>query len=164
MNLGRSDCITVHHLIDSIESHKLYIGCSGYLLSNSFPTLTKYTPNSWITNIWKFLFEKNMVIEENTPDLKPQCLKDSHIMENVIRRVIQGGKPAELNRFHIWLKATCLSYLASGDGKYISPTLCIGNSISWTPNTNSLPNQAPTKSPGKICNHIFSPTKTSQYH
>ena len=40
MNLGKSDCITGQHLRDSIEAHKLEIGCSGYLFSNNiFPLL-----------------------------------------------------------------------------------------------------------------------------
>ena len=83
-NLAKSDYITGQHLRDSIETHKLDIGCSWYILSNNFPHLTKCTNNSWITNTWKSLCEKNMVIEENTPNLKPKFLKDSHIMEDFI--------------------------------------------------------------------------------
>ena len=52
MNLGKSDCIAEKYLRDSIESHKLDIGYSGYLFYNNFPPLTKCTSNSWITNTW----------------------------------------------------------------------------------------------------------------
>ena len=68
-----------------------------------------------------------MVIEEKTSNLKPQCLKDSHIMEYLIRRVNQGEELAELNKFQIYLKATRLSDLVTGDKKSISPTLWLGN-------------------------------------
>ena len=50
--------------------------------------------------------QENMATEENTPNLKPQLFKDSHIIEYFIRRGIQGGELAELNRFRIYLKAT----------------------------------------------------------
>ena len=63
MNLGKSKFITGQHLRDSIEAHKLYIGYPGSLFTNNFSPLSKFTPTSWITNTWKFLWEKNMVVE-----------------------------------------------------------------------------------------------------
>ena len=90
MNLGKIDCIIGQHLRDSIEAHKLDIFWSGTLLTNNFPPLPNLTPNSWITNTWRFLFNKNMATKENNPKLKPQCHKDSHIMEDFIWRGMQG--------------------------------------------------------------------------
>ena len=113
MKLGKSDCIIEHNLRYYISPHKIDIGLLGSLLSNNFPTLTKCTPNLWITNTRKFLYDKNMKIEENTPNLRPQCLKESHIMEYFIRRGIQGKELAELKRCQIYLKSKFLSDLAT---------------------------------------------------
>ena len=52
--------------------------------------------------------QEKMVIEEKKQILKPQCLKDSHIMEYFIKRGIQGEELAELNKLQIHLKSTCL--------------------------------------------------------
>ena len=66
-----------------------------------------------------------MAIEFKNPILKPQCLKDSHIMEDFIKILFQEEELAELNRLCICLKATCLSDLSTGYGKSISPVLWI---------------------------------------
>ena len=66
MNIRQSECITWKHIRYLIEEHKLYMRCSGSLLSNNFPPLFKRTPNTWITNTWKFLCHKNIVVEEKT--------------------------------------------------------------------------------------------------
>ena len=89
MNLGKSNCITGQHLREYIENHRLDIKYSGFIFSNNLPPLTKCTTKSWITKTWKFLCEKNMVIEENIPNLKPQFYKDSHMMEDFLSRGIQ---------------------------------------------------------------------------
>ena len=39
---------------------------------------------------------KIMVIEENPPNMKPQCLKDLVNMEDFIRRRIQGEELTEI--------------------------------------------------------------------
>ena len=70
-----------------------------------------------------------MEIKENTPILKPQLLKDSHIVKDFIRMGIQGQEIEELNRCHIYLKETFLSDLSTWDSKSISPTFW-----PWKPN------------------------------
>ena len=69
MNFGKSNYITGHHLRDSVETHKLEIGCGGPIFTNNFPALSKYIPPSCINHTWQFIKE-NIVIEQYNSNLQ----------------------------------------------------------------------------------------------
>ena len=62
-----------------------------------------------------------MVVEEKTPNLKLQCHINTYLMEDLMKRVIQGEELAKLNIFRIFLHTNCLSDLATGGGKSTPP-------------------------------------------
>ena len=70
--------------------------------------------------------QKNMVVEEKNPNLQLQCHRDTLLMEDFMKIGTQGEELAKLNRCRIFLRATCLSDPATGDGKSISPTFWHG--------------------------------------
>ena len=59
-------------------------------------------------------------------------------MEDFLRVLTQGGELVELNRLRTFLRSTCLSDQATGNGKPISPTFWIRN-----PNTMNSQYQYP---------------------
>ena len=63
-----------------------------------------------------------MVVEGKTPNLNPELLRDTNLIEYFIRRGVKGEELSEINRYRIYLKATWLSDLGICDGKSISPT------------------------------------------
>ena len=86
---------------------------------------------------------ENMVVEGKTLDLNPECLRDTYLMEDFIRRGIQGEELAELNRCQIYLKVICLSDLATVDGRSISPTFWHGKPSLMKPQYKWLPQPRP---------------------
>ena len=88
---------------------------------------------------------ENMVVEGKTLDLNPECLRDTYLMEDFIRRGIQGEELAELNRCQIYLKVICLSDLATVDGRSISPTFWHGKPSLMKPQYKCPPQPRPNQ-------------------
>ena len=65
--------------------------------------------------------------------LNPLCLRVIYKMQDFIKRGIQGEELAELNRYSIYLKATCLSDLVTGYRKLIYPPFWIGKTSLMNP-------------------------------
>ena len=75
--------------------------------------------------------------------MKLQFLKDSHIMEDFIRREIQGEELAKLNILRIYLKSTYLSDLVIGDRTYISAMIRLGKLNIMNPQCKWPPQSRP---------------------
>ena len=63
---GTSRSIPVHHLRYAIKSHKLEIGFYGSLIFNNHISLSKCVTSSFITHMWKFMWEKNPLLHNIT--------------------------------------------------------------------------------------------------
>ena len=101
-------------------------------------------------------------VGRKTPNLKLQCHRDSYLMEDFTRKGIKGEELSKLNIYWIWLKATCLSELATGDGNSISTTFWNGKPSLMKTNKNFHLNLYHNKEPGKTGKQIFKPPLISQ--
>ena len=84
------------HMIDMIDSHKLEIGCSGYLFEKNFQDLYQSITPSWISHTWQFMCKNNPSIGETTAHLIPQIQNDLFIMEILMATGIKGNILEEL--------------------------------------------------------------------
>ena len=76
---GNINFITRVCLRDTIEAHKLEIGCTGSLFSNNLISLNQWTTPSWITHTWTFILENPHLRRKYTssPDSKTERLLHS---------------------------------------------------------------------------------------
>ena len=84
------------HMIYIIESHKLEIGCSGYLFDKNFQDLYQSITPYWIFHTWKFMCKNNPSIGETTAHLLPQLQNDLFIMEKLMATGIKWNILEEL--------------------------------------------------------------------
>ena len=150
MNFYRSKCIRGLYLRESIEGHKLKIGCKGTLLSKIFPSLVKCVNLSWITKNWQFIKNK-LGSKKKNPKLNSQVWNDSHIMEDLLRAGIKGEELAELKICWILLQDTCPSDNATGDGKKIYLSLCIGKTNTTVEQLNHSYKTVPHQKAWETC-------------
>ena len=82
--------------------------------------MEKCITQSWVEHTWKFMWEKNIIVQEITPSFQPQRANDSLITEDLIKAGFKGNKLSEINRCRVYLKVTCLSDVSTWDDLSIS--------------------------------------------
>ena len=112
-----SNSITGKLLRVSLEMSQLEIGIGRSLFSLQYKSFHILLEDSWIKNLWKFVWDNNIQIENRITKLPlPQREGDIFLMEAFQE---QGYKPKELmilNRCRIYLRVMTLADIMTGEG------------------------------------------------
>ena len=84
------------------------IGCAISLFTNKFTELANYTTQYWIIHIEEFMWEKDLVNEEEISDINIKRGNDYLIIEYLMKSEINGEEISEINRYHLQDIDNCL--------------------------------------------------------
>ena len=116
---GKSDSITGRLIRTSVEALKLETGSPDSLFSTDFALFGPLATSSWCTHTWQFLSENDILVEEDTPNLQPRRDHDEFLIPAFLAAGVKGKRLLQANRCRLYLQATSLADIASGDGREI---------------------------------------------
>jgi hypothetical protein len=121
LELGHlSNNITGSLLRGAIEQTKLEVGLGGSLFRQDLHQLRSVVTQSWIRSTWLFLQEYNLIVDEGTENLQLQRTEDSFLMAHFVSSGLSGNELRRLNCCRLYLSATTLADICTGDGTQIS--------------------------------------------
>ena len=131
--------VTGHLITSSLEYLRLELGLNiNILLSNYEEFSDLILTKSYIQHTWKFMSEYKIRYEDQTPYLKLARRNDSLIMEQFMQKGFSGKDLTKLNKIRMYLRATTISDITSGDGTEITKTAWNAKYMDWDCRQNSL--------------------------
>ena len=120
--IGETEHITGKLLRAGIEAGKVEMGIGQDIFSLNYWKYEGLLTDAWIKNLWKFLWEKSIVLEEKkTMNLKTHRENDRFIMEDIVNlNIYSKAEIQHINRCRIYLQVSSLSDIATGDGNNFS--------------------------------------------
>lgn len=130
-----------------VESLKLEVGMPGQLFLQNYDILGPIASPCWVRTLWKFLFEHNMHIKEDTPSLQGSRQNDKFLIEEFVHLGYRSGDLQTLNRCRLYLQVTTTADISTGCGRFISPLAIEGKYTPDIPRTQHWPQQGRPNSP-----------------
>ena len=116
---GAAPTITGSLIRATIESLKVECGVSTAIFTYPFQRVEKYVTKTWVTHAWKFCSDRGLTIEETTKQIPLQCEGDRFIMDKLLKHQWSTGELRQINMCRMYLRATTMADIASGDGLQI---------------------------------------------
>eukprot|EP00978_Attheya_sp_CCMP212_P033691 scaffold137243_cov47-Attheya_sp.AAC.1 len=119
---GHLDTTTGELLRTSLEKHMVELGLLGSFLDHDFTQFGKLATTSWLRYTWKFIHSMEMSVETaGIPKLEAQRYNDQFLTLAFARNGFSGPDLIDLNHCRMFLQATTLSDITSGDGLRLMP-------------------------------------------
>jgi len=143
----RTDTDLGHLLQHSYECMSMELGLPDCSFLYDYDKYSHCVTHSWMKHLWKFCHDKHITLNRVCMNFKSQRKNDKNLMQAFTSNSIQGYKLAAVNRCRLYLQATFLSDICTGDGLHIDLAayngrinVCLTNNYDW-------PNQG---KPGKM--------------
>ena len=137
------DSITGTLLRAGIEMAKIETGLGRDIFTCNYGTYEMLLTECWIKNVWKFTWEKNLLLRERTTknlDMKRE--NDAFIMEDIIAtNQFSKSELQHINRCRIYLQVATLSDIVSGDGNHFQQLAYRCEHDTSLPHRHIWPNQ-----------------------
>ena len=79
-----------------------------------------YVTSTWLSDVWKFLSEKKLFIQDDLPNLELQRENDRYIMDIALTQgSFSTNELQKINGCRLFLQVTSLADITSGDGTFI---------------------------------------------
>ena len=103
------------------EQHQLEIGYFNNFLNLPYKLFHKFTPSSWITEVWEFCDTHKIQLHHSSPHkLSPLRENDVEIMRCFHENLsLSSAELLAINRVRCYLEVLSLADIATGDGKKI---------------------------------------------
>ena len=106
----------------SIEMAKVEVGVGRNIFELDFNLFGHLCTEGIVKHIWKFSFDNGITIKDNvTPNLQLQRDNDVFLMEQIVYEDFTDTELQHINRCRIYMQATTLSDITTGDGTIITP-------------------------------------------
>ena len=123
------------------ENTKLELGLPGNLYTIPYKKAHFLTTNSWIKHLWKFVYDHNIILQDNSPPLSPTTNTDRFLMDLFLRHSFRRRELIQLNKCRKYLRVTTVGDILIGDGTQVSKSIKQGQRSNFViPNTH-WPNQ-----------------------
>jgi hypothetical protein len=119
---GHLNTTTGELLRTSLERHMVELGLPGSFLDHDFKQFGKLATTSWLRHTWEFIHSKRMKVETSgVKQLEAQRYHDQFLILAFARKGFSGPDLVDLNHCRMFLQATTLSDITSGDGLRLMP-------------------------------------------
>ena len=126
LDYGHKQNVTGKFVRLAIEGIKLEAGIQGPLFEfrKSLPYLN--TTNSWVYKTWLFCREHDIEFDEKCGNIEPKRKNDKVLMESFLSAGYSAAELRILNRCRLYMRATTLSDLTTGDGQRLQDDIFRG--------------------------------------
>ena len=147
LRCGNNDSTTGKLLRMSWEALKLEMGMPDSLTDLDYKLFESWATDCWLKTVWKYCWERDIQIEDPTPDLKLRRENDKFLMQAFVQsKKFSKGDLRKLNVCRCYLQAVSLADICSADGKDITPEAMDGipmkgfsDKPEWPRQPSSLP-------------------------
>ena len=122
----------------SEETIKLELGMSGNLFDIPYKTSHFLATDSWIKNLWKFLNDHNIHLQDHAPPFDTINNNDKFLMDIFTGSHLPRRDLIILNKCRKYLNVLTIGDIITGDGKHIlksikhgQPPTCITSKMHW---------------------------------
>ena len=117
------------------------IGLPGNLFTLPYKTLHFLATPSWIKDLWKFVYEHNIILQDNTPSLSLTSNADKFLMDIFQCHTFRKRELIQLNKCRKYLRVLSVSDILIGDGTQVSAAIKRGQRSNFIIPNSHWPNQ-----------------------